>query len=61
MFRLKLVLPFGVTLVHKREFWNQRDANTLAMELPIGFEVVEDNDPDLKDAIIIPIKEEAQK
>lgn len=56
LYKLRLVLPFGVTLVTKSAFENVQQAMTASAALPFGFEVISDTDVD-PGAILIPLKE----
>lgn len=57
MYRLIMVLPFDIVLVHEDEFNDTGTASLFAAcALPYGFLVVEEEDKRLDKAITVPIK-----
>jgi len=56
LYKLRLVLPFGVTLVTKRTFHDLQQAEETSKCLPGAFEIIPETDID-PEAIFIPLRE----
>lgn len=56
MYKLILYLPFRLVLVHRMKFQTREEAEQYKLGLPNGFEVVDENHPDIAKALPVPIR-----